>query len=645
MDEQRAVEGFVGRAVWYVRVQRGLAGLLLGAAPGGVVLAVAMVAVQLRLLDAGHFPALLVGAGAVAVVGLLVGLLWRVDRVRVAYRLDRANDNADRLGSALELGLQGGPPSPYLALLVRAASERLPALRVAPAFPWRLPRGARLLLLALLVLTGASLYQAPPLARPLPPPPPPMKEQVLGAHDLQIQREELQRLRRLASETRDEQLAAVAERFAELLDSVEQRTIEREEAIAALQALASQAATTEDQEQLAEVQALGEDLAEAAKELAREKETKPLAEALQRQDHAGAARQLKRLAEMLGDDTLSRSRLERLARMFGGLAERLARKLAPKQLRSLQRELSELQRRVGKRALSAAERERFKALEEAVKKGLGRGGAKDPQPRDPSLRALDQLKRRAEDASQQMKKAAQGKGRGRRGEEQAQQGRQGASKAMRQGASSMEQLAQAGRQSGQRAQAAQRLQQAREAVRRGGSPRRSAAAQERQLRTFDERARAGDKAPGGQQRGQAGQRRSGQRQAGGQPGEPSGKPGSKPGDRQGGRQAGQLQRRGEQGDRKGTGTAAGGDSQGDATDTPHGARFKDERLTGAVGGGDQREEVLLGAAEQGFARAAYRDVFVEYEQRAEEELQRVHVPPGFRYYMRRYFELIRPRDQ
>ncbi len=49
------------------------------------------------------------------------------------------------------------------------------------------------------------------------------------------------------------------------------------------------------------------------------------------------------------------------------------------------------------------------------------------------------------------------------------------------------------------------------------------------------------------------------------------------------------------------------------------------------------------AAQRGFAAREYRDVYADYAGHAEEVIERDRVPPGYRFYVQRYFQLIRPR--
>ena len=67
-------------------------------------------------------------------------------------------------------------------------------------------------------------------------------------------------------------------------------------------------------------------------------------------------------------------------------------------------------------------------------------------------------------------------------------------------------------------------------------------------------------------------------------------------------------------------------------------------VKGEHGEGPSRSQVIMGSAQRGFASRGYRDVYTDYSGHAEEVLERDEVPPGYRFYVRRYFQLIRPRD-
>jgi hypothetical protein len=68
------------------------------------------------------------------------------------------------------------------------------------------------------------------------------------------------------------------------------------------------------------------------------------------------------------------------------------------------------------------------------------------------------------------------------------------------------------------------------------------------------------------------------------------------------------------------------------------------RVSGVRSTGPVRSQVIYGAAQRGFAGGEYARVHAEYEDHAERELEREAVPPGYRGYVRRYFEAIAPRN-
>ncbi|MDZ4065020.1 MAG: hypothetical protein U1E22_10190, partial [Coriobacteriia bacterium] len=200
-----------------------------------------------------------------------------------------------------------------------------------------------------------------------------------------------------------------------------------------------------------------------------------------------------------------------------------------------------------------------------------------------------------------------------------------------------------------------RIQQMRELLRQqgqGGQPRMV------RLTRFSERARGGS--------GQRGQ---------GQPGQGE-QPGQQPGQGQG-----QGQGQGEEvwvigpdgqkvlvmksgGSGSGSGSQPGGEQPGGQGDQPGGKSWgtgHDPNLTGGAtnpkmgtqdvtaagldtGQGPSRAEVIYGTAERGFVGKGYKKVFTEYETVAEKAIEKEDVPPGYRFYVQRYFQLIRPRE-
>ncbi len=186
----------------------------------------------------------------------------------------------------------------------------------------------------------------------------------------------------------------------------------------------------------------------------------------------------------------------------------------------------------------------------------------------------------------------------------------------------------------------------------------------------------GQQGQGQQGQGQQGQGQQGQGQGGqGQQGQGQGGQGGQQGQGQGGqggqgqgqsevwvvgpngekilmltRGQGQGQGQGGQGGQggqpnQGPGWGTGHDSnvQGGATNPKVGTQ--DTQVSGQdTGQGQTRSQVILGAAERGFTNRGYTKVYREYHTVAEEALNKDEIPGGYRFYVRRYFQLIRPRE-
>jgi hypothetical protein len=73
------------------------------------------------------------------------------------------------------------------------------------------------------------------------------------------------------------------------------------------------------------------------------------------------------------------------------------------------------------------------------------------------------------------------------------------------------------------------------------------------------------------------------------------------------------------------------------------ARHQEVRVEGEEDQGPTRSEVILSASEKGFATEHYHRIYHEYTQIIEEVMKREDIPLGYKYYVKRYFQLIKPR--
>ncbi len=95
----------------------------------------------------------------------------------------------------------------------------------------------------------------------------------------------------------------------------------------------------------------------------------------------------------------------------------------------------------------------------------------------------------------------------------------------------------------------------------------------------------------------------------------------------------------------------GGQSWGDEHDSnltgdPTQAHGKtvDEQLTGVQGKGESRRQTVLTAAKKGFATTQYKNVYTSYQKIVEEVMNAEKVPQGYKYYVKRYFQRIKPHS-
>jgi hypothetical protein len=185
-----------------------------------------------------------------------------------------------------------------------------------------------------------------------------------------------------------------------------------------------------------------------------------------------------------------------------------------------------------------------------------------------------------------------------------------------------------------------RLQELREVLRQQG---KGGKEQMDRMQRFGERARGGGKQPG--QNGKPG--------SGTQPGQLRLSRGSgdgpsidvpMPGEGQGNGPGKETETPG-QGDGAGRGYGSGHNDNLAGDPTKLDGKTQDVTAAGVDSGqGAASAEVIYGAAERGFVGRGYQKVFTDYETVAEQVMTQDEIPPGYRFYVRRYFQLIRPRD-
>lgn len=538
----------------------------------------------------------------------------------VASQLDRASGLADRLGSACEfadrLRTPRDRPHPETLALMRAAIadavRAVPRANLQAAAPFRAPRDLR----AALAFAGAfavvgSLAFGPSghpqgagtphsaLARGA------EQDAPIGLEedDLAVPRDVIETLREIATQTGDLELDQLAAELEALLDKAERGLLRKEELLAAMQALENAYLKSTD----GDLHATVEDLQASARELATEPLTRSLGEALLKGDMGAAQKELDRLADKLDKNELSKEQERRLADVLEKTANQHDKKQKHEddQAKSKVAKKREEVRRLEKKAKEKPHDEHAQRRLQKERREL------EKLERDTEKRREQAQKRRLERLHRDMKRSAENL-RNKRAE---------ASRSLRDMKDDAQGVEDEMRKIENRKKVASQLSDIKDSIRRA-RPKKG------QGREGRERARA--------------QRiREWEERAGGRPGDwkvwkPGQAQGRLPG--QGTGQPGE----GHPNDNPSSGAGDGHDPSalGDPTDLL--TKTKDEKLSGRQGAGPSRRETILTSAKKGFATTAYQRVFAEYQKIVEDVMTREKVPLGYKYYVKRYFQRIKP---
>lgn len=568
---------------------------------------------------------ILVGiALALAAFGaVLHALLRRPPRWQGALVLDEHHQLGDRVTTALSL--LEVPAAERGAFMTAAIDDGLSvADRLDPrrAVPVPVPRELGISGLLLGALLAAAWFEVR-IERVLPPPPS-FEPLVMAGDDLDLFGELAQRL---AERAEDPDSLAAIRRFNALIEDIAARRLERREAFERMSELEAELAKSAEIDR--EARELG--LEGLARELSRSGLAKTAAQALDEKRLADAEKALRELADRLKrkDRPPSRAELEKL------------RSAAARASRSNGERLAAIEQR--RRELL----EEKKSLLEAKAQGQP---AADPGKVEENRRKLERLERdkdRAERAARQLSdldrelaKAA---------EELAKMQTESGAEHIRRTADELAKVQKKELGEKEKRELLERLREMKELLRQQGQ-----AGQERmrQMARFGQRARGGKQGEGdSSQDGKSGKGGKGKPGPGGTgrieqvqvprivrtPSAGSGSAEQKPGGEQG---AGD-------GSNPSTGKEPGKthDDRVSGEATVAQGETRDVSAAGIdTGQGTASAEVIHGAAERGFVGKAYRDVYRDYETVAEQSLEHDQIPPGYRFYVRRYFQLIRPRE-
>lgn len=590
----------------------------------------------------------LVGLAALPVVMASVFWLLPVPRLAAAMALDRAFLLHGRVSNALAFSrLQGEERTPFVEAAIADVARFASWLRPSRAVPLRMPRDGLGVLALGLVLAAIALVELrthkPVLTAK------PFDALDVPADDLDAMREFLRNAEQRAQT--DEAKAATRE-FNQLVEELAQRRLDRTEAFRRMQALENKLQSGSE----ADRKAFEEALAKIGEELKRAELTKPAGEALAQKDLPKSEKELRDLAKRLRGqgNRPDKAQLERMRDALRKAAEGQdkRREALAQQRDEARRELLRQKEKMGDAGASEEERSLLRKKERELDR-LDR----DTKAEEASKRQLDRLDRElakaAEDLMRDLGLSA---------------------KDLDEGAEDINRMARDQMTDQEKAELRQKLEELRENLRRQGQ---GGAQQIARLKRFGQRARGGQQGPGqqgesgGSQAGEGDPNGEGQEKGGsGKDGQGKNGQGKNGAGEKGGEQwvigpggekvlvlskgRGSGQRAGQSG--SGSEPGGGDPQRGPGWGTGHDARMQGQATNPRVGtqdtqvaGGDtgqgsSRSEVILGAADRGFSSRGYQTVYREYHTVAEEALGKDEIPGGYRFYVRRYFQLIRPRE-
>lgn len=374
---------------------------------------------------------------------------------------------------------------------------------------------------------------------------------------------------------------------------------------------------------------LAKDLAETGKELAQNELTKELGKALQKNDLEQAKKEMEKLAEKLEKNELSKEQQEKLAKQLEKAAEQFEKRQEQKQQKDQKQkqDLEEQVRRLEKEKREAKNEEEKEDAERRLqkKKDELEKLQKDQEERDQSAQreAVKRLHKEMDKAGEQLQK----KDPKDQNQQDQQDQQQQASRNLRDAARETGRVQEEQRKQTAQKKVASQMEDLKEAMRRakqkGNKGPQNPFGKDKKQSDFAARARGqqGSRTawkPGQGQQGQKGQGKGGQQ---GQPGQPGGQ-----------------------------GQDPGGSTWGDGHDdnivgdaTEKGGHTKDEDLQGVQGKGPSRRQTILAAAQKGFATAKYQEIYADYKRVVEEVMRSEKVPSSYKYYVKRYFNQIKPK--
>ncbi len=638
----------IARTSLRIRLQRAMnAGAMLTVAGLGVAGLVIALMKMGELGEARALPWLWV-AGALPVIGIIVGAARPLSRLLPPQLLDRAHGLHDRVTNAVSFAaMSERERTRFMDAAIEDARAHASGLSAKRAMPLKVPfdvvpafgLGVGVAFLAMLEVPHIVEEHVAATTSIVP--------VVLHQDDLAAFDSNLRDL--IEDPETPEDVRSAAREFNRLVEDLADQRLDRAETLRRIAELEQRLENARP----ADAALLNDALQQLGRDLTHAPLSEELSQALADADAQRAEAEMRRLAERLRNEHPNRGELDRLRRALQRAADNRPEDRS-EEIREREEEIQRLLQR--QREQNRQESEQERRLLQRRQRDLDRL-RRESQEQQERQRQLDRLQRELEQAAQQL------------GQDQQDQ----AAQDLDQGAPDLNRMAREQMSNEEMQRLQQQLQQLRELIRRqqqsGGQGQRQQQGQgqsrgqgqgQSQMDRFVLRARGqgdgqgtplGMPGQGGQQ-GQAQQGQDGQGQGQNGQGQEQQQMLTLGGDGQGNAVLempgmGQGQGQGQQGQgpaRMGPGAGTGHDATTLDDPTRLGGNHQTVRVEGQQQAGPSRSEVILSSAERGFASRDYQDVYTDYSDHAEDVLERDEIPPGYRFYVRRYFQLIRPRE-
>lgn len=641
-EAKRQIGRLVAQLARRIRFYRAVDGVVTGATVTAMLALLALVLFKTGWIDESTFW-IVSAVGCTAPLGLgALGWFRRLDPVALAQRLDRTHDLHDRLSTALAIA-EAGASTPFEHAQLSDAARFVARVDVKPAAPFRRPQDL-LPLGALALAFGALIVLEPPShEHPLPEPPPIQHEQILDSATIELEKDRLEQLKNELEGLNDPEAVELVEEIEKLLEDVEERKISEKEFLDEIERLEEEYF---DEQRENELDRLAQKLKEAAEkledeakeDLAKEEDARELVDALKEKDLKRASKAMKKLAEKLANKDLDEKQLERIARLM----EKFAKNIDPsdpalqKLMENNKELIDKLQKKMEQnKGLSEEEKQRLKRAKEELEKQQKQQQKQEDSESNRELKRLRRLSQQTSDeAEKKLDRPDQGEKK--EGEKQKDNFK---NEAGRKAEEASEQMGKKGEQQQRdkaRERARKQLRDLREAMKRsggrGGERKEGDSERGEKMREFLRRAK------GKQGEGQEGQQAKQRADGTAQPGKNTMREteGSAP-------EAGADSNREATRETNFAGKGKGSRELGEETSLD--GKRVDKKVDAEQGKGPSRSEIIRAASEEGFATTEYKDVYVDYESVVEEVMEKENIPAGYRYYIKRYFQLIKPQQE